>query len=317
MKITKILSLFVSLILLCACLTACGEKTPEDNAGNGSTVSEPPKQVGLNNAYADKHYGFQLEGPAEGDTVAIMHTSMGDICIRFFPEAAPKAVENFTTHAKNGYYNGLTFHRAMNEFMIQGGDPKGDGTGGESCWGGKFEDEFNKKVLNLRGSLSMANSGPGTNGSQFFINQAGPTGKSASQLKQAAAETDERVKAQYTPESYQQAIAYYDAYYGSGYFTSIYPTYQDFYNDYYASLYPASNLVPDEVWELYAQHGGNIHLDGAWRYVGGHTVFGQVYAGMDVVDAIAKVETDDNNKPVASVIIESIEITTYSESDEK
>ena len=317
MKNTKILALLASLILLCGCLTACNKDETPDNAGNGGSVSEPPKQVGINDAYADKEYGFQLEGPAEGDTVAIMHTSMGDICIRFFPEAAPKAVENFTTHAKNGYYNGLTFHRVMNEFMIQGGDPKGDGTGGESCWGGKFEDEFNKKVLNLRGSLSMANSGPGTNGSQFFINQAGPTGKSASQLKQAAAETDERVKAQYTPESYQQAIAYYDAYYGEGYFTSIYPTYQDFYNDYYASLYPASNLVPDEVWELYAQHGGNIHLDGAWRYVGGHTVFGQVYQGMDVVDAIAKVETDDNNKPVASVIIESIEITTYSASDEK
>lgn len=318
MKITKILSLFVSMILLCACLTACGEKTPEDNAGNGSTVSEPPKQVGLNNAYADKDYGFQLEGPAEGDTVAIMHTSMGDICIRFFPEAAPKAVENFTTHAKNGYYNGLTFHRVMNEFMIQGGDPKGDGTGGLSIYdGGKFEDEFNAKLMNLRGSLAMANSGVNTNGSQFFINQAGPTGQSASQLKQEVVERNAQAKKQYTLESYQQAMAYYDAYYGEGYFASVYPTYQDFYNDYYASLTPASDLVPDEVWELYAQHGGNIHLDGAWRYVGGHTVFGQVYQGMDVVDAIAAVEVDANKKPTTSVIIETIEIVEYSAGDEK
>ena len=74
----------------------------------------------------------QLEKPAQGETVAILHTSMGDVSVRLFGEKAPKAVENFTTHAKNGYYNGLTFHRVMEDFMIQGGDPNGDGTGGTS-----------------------------------------------------------------------------------------------------------------------------------------------------------------------------------------
>ena len=80
----------------------------------------------------------QLKIPGSGDTVAVMHTSMGDIKILLFPERAPKTVENFVTHSKNGYYDGLKFHRVINDFMIQGGDPLGNGTGGESIWGGSF-----------------------------------------------------------------------------------------------------------------------------------------------------------------------------------
>lgn len=115
---------------------------------------------------------LQLKEITAGDTVAVMHTSMGDIKIKLFPNEAPKTVENFTTHAKNGYYNGLIFHRVIKDFMIQGGDPRGTGTGGESIWGRSFEDEFSPELHNLRGALSMANSGPNTNGSQFFIVQA-------------------------------------------------------------------------------------------------------------------------------------------------
>ena len=114
----------------------------------------------------------QLEPIKSGDTVAVMHTSMGDITIKLFPEYAPKTVENFVTHAKNGYYNGLIFHRVIKDFMIQGGDPTGTGMGGESIWGRSFEDEFDPELHNLRGALSMANAGPCTNGSQFFIVEA-------------------------------------------------------------------------------------------------------------------------------------------------
>lgn len=115
---------------------------------------------------------YQLEKCVKGDKIATIKTNMGEIKIRLFPKYAPKAVENFVTHAKEGYYNGLIFHRVIENFMIQGGDPNGTGTGGESIWGGPFEDEFTPELHNLRGALSMANAGPGTNGSQFFIVQA-------------------------------------------------------------------------------------------------------------------------------------------------
>ena len=100
---------------------------------------------------------------------ATIKTNRGDMSFVLFPEIAPKAVENFTTHAKNGYYDGLIFHRVIKDFMIQGGDPNGTGTGGQSIWGAPFEDEFSVDAHNYYGALSMANAGPGTNGSQFFI----------------------------------------------------------------------------------------------------------------------------------------------------
>ena len=193
---------------------------------------------------------IQLTMPAAGDTVATMHTSMGDIKIKLFPDKTPKTAENFITHAKNGYYNGLKFHRVIKDFMIQGGDPLGNGTGGESIWGGKFEDEFDPDLHNLSGALSMANAGPGTNGSQFFIVQADAA--PAAMLEQMKDLAD------------------------SGF--------------------------PTEVREAYAKLGGTPWLD--FR----HTVFGQVYEGMDVVDGIAAVNTV-NDVPTDDVIINSIDIT--------
>ncbi len=109
----------------------------------------------------------------ENQPMAVIKTNHGDMKVMLFPEAAPKAVENFTTHAKNGYYDGIIFHRVIKDFMIQGGDPQGMGFGGESIWGEPFADEFSLEALNFKGALSMANSGPNTNGSQFFIVQAG------------------------------------------------------------------------------------------------------------------------------------------------
>ena len=308
MKLIKKLALLMAIVMtLCLC-AACGddvEPTTGDGANNG--YSEPKPNTAVTDKYADKDYGFQQEMPAVGDTVAIMHTTMGDIYIRFFPEAAPKAVENFTTHAKNGYYNGLTFHRVMEDFMIQGGDPKGDGTGGENIWKTEgFEDEFDKKLMNIRGSLAMANSGPKTNGSQFFINQAKPAGTAEDMKKQFDYETQMKQYEGY----YQQFVTMYGEQ-----FTATFPDVTSFIDGYVGGISPDSRLVPDEVWDLYAKVGGNIHLDGAWRSTGGHTVFGHVYKGMDVVDAIAAVEVVDpansNYKPKEDVKITSIEITTY------
>ncbi|PIC66592.1 peptidylprolyl isomerase [Sporosarcina sp. P16a] len=121
---------------------------------------------------------------AENEALVTMNTTMGPIKIKLFKEQVPKTVENFLTHAENGYYDGIIFHRVIPEFMIQGGDPTGTGMGGESIYGNTFQDEFTMDLFNLRGALSMANAGPNTNGSQFFIVQASSlAGASASQLK--------------------------------------------------------------------------------------------------------------------------------------
>jgi cyclophilin family peptidyl-prolyl cis-trans isomerase len=105
---------------------------------------------------------------------ATLETDKGSIELEFLPTDAPKAVENFRLLAERGYYNNLTFHRIVRGFMIQGGDPSGDGTGGESAWGGTFEDEITPDSPTYsngyrRGIVAMANAGPNTNGSQFFI----------------------------------------------------------------------------------------------------------------------------------------------------
>ncbi len=100
---------------------------------------------------------------------ATIKTNHGEITVQLFPEQAPKTVENFVTLAKKGYYDGVTFHRVIPDFMIQGGDPTGTGAGGQSAFGDAFEDEFSPEAFNINGALSMANAGPNTNGSQFFI----------------------------------------------------------------------------------------------------------------------------------------------------
>lgn len=191
----------------------------------------------------------QMAKPVTGETVAVFHTNHGDIAVRLFPEQAPKTVENFTTHAKNGYYNGLIFHRVINDFMIQGGDPTGTGCGGESIWGHPFEDEFSEELHNVRGALSMANAGPATNGSQFFV-----------------------VQAKEVPESLLAQMAELRRYF------------------------------PEEAEQAYREFGGTPHLD--YR----HTVFGQVYDGMAVVDEIAAVVTGGQDRPLEDVVIQTIEI---------
>ncbi|OFL49157.1 MULTISPECIES: peptidylprolyl isomerase [unclassified Nosocomiicoccus] len=108
----------------------------------------------------------------ENEQSVVIKTNKGDITVRLFADKAPKTVENFVTHAKNGYYDGQIFHRIIKDFMIQGGDPTGTGMGGVSIWDEDFEDEFHEELFNFRGALSMANRGPNTNGSQFFIVEA-------------------------------------------------------------------------------------------------------------------------------------------------
>ncbi|MFH1644949.1 MAG: peptidylprolyl isomerase [Candidatus Omnitrophota bacterium] len=113
---------------------------------------------------------FGEENIVEKDIIVVFETNQGDIELMLMPEAAPKACENFLSLVKQGYYEGIIFHRVIKDFMIQGGDPTGTGSGGNSIWGKPFEDEVSPEVkFDRKGLLAMANAGPNTNGSQFFI----------------------------------------------------------------------------------------------------------------------------------------------------
>ncbi|KAI3382452.1 hypothetical protein SNEBB_006692 [Seison nebaliae] len=141
------------------------KRLPWDKAGDERDIfNEKPQRKDLALFQKNSLKDTQLE------TIATLHTSFGDIRVKLFATQCPKTVRNFTTHAKQSYYNNHIFHRVIKRFMIQTGDPTSTGTGGESIWGDTFEDEFHPSLLHDRPySLSMANAGPNTNGSQFFI----------------------------------------------------------------------------------------------------------------------------------------------------
>lgn len=119
---------------------------------------------------------MQNDAPQKNDLCARFTTSLGHMTFRLFPKLTPKTVENFSGLAQQGKYDGTIFHRIIEDFMIQWGDyENANGTGGKSIWGSEFEDEFHPDLKNIRWALSMANAGPGTNGSQFFIVHAPET----------------------------------------------------------------------------------------------------------------------------------------------
>ena len=168
----------------------------------------------------------QIDPPEIGDTLVTLHTNYGDIVIRMFPEKTPLSYENFTTLAYEGFFNDIIFHRVIENFMIQTGDPTGTGMGGISAWGHAFSSEPSS-LTHVRGSVSMAHAGVGTYGSQFFI----------------------------------------------------------------------------------------VHRDAHFldlsNNVNGHTVFGQVVSGLEVVDMIAQVPTDFMDRPFSNVYIIRASVATY------
>ena len=268
-KVTILLAAAVLALSVAGCNKAEEPKVSETPVPTATpTPTDPTEGIG-----APPEGGYvQLNDPKVGDTIAVMETSMGTIKIRLFPEYAPKTVENFVTHAQSGYYEGIIFHRVADNFMIQGGDPMGNGMGGESIWGKAFEDEFTPQLHNIRGALSMANSGVDTNGSQFFIVQS----------YDAPAGTRET----------QDGWADLDGMWIDGTEIKGRDMYQASFNKAYEEL------------------GGTPHLDYS------HSVFGQVYEGMDVVDAIANVPTvaggdGQMTKPAEDIVILKITIGTY------
>ncbi len=238
--------------------------------------------------------GFQLNLPNKGDTVAVIHTSLGDITLRFFPEQAPKAVTNFINLAESGSYNNTSFHRVTAGYGIQGGHCGADESNpnGVSSFGGMFEDEFCDSLFNIRGAVSMATNSKDANGSQFFINQTTAQAFAENGGWSAYDSMWSNVKAQL------------DSYKGS----NLIPAFVDENGDKFIN----TAAVPDSVKQLYEQYGGNPNLDGAFNAADrGQTVFAQVIDGMDVVDKISAVKTDKNYAPSERVEIKSIEITTY------
>lgn len=260
--------------------TGCGssaetktEQTAEDEtAAEDEEAAEgsEDEEVDTSYLYDIENYGLpQLEEPQEGETIATISTTMGDITVKFFPDFAPAAVQNFLGLASEGYYDGIIFHRVINDFMIQGGDPTGTGTGGESYFGEDFGLETSPCLRHFRGALAMANTGAeNSNGSQFYIVQQTDIGD------------DYR-------EAYEQAKEMQDQEIEEG------------------SGVLFSQLYPTEVLDEYINNGGAPYLDNSY------TVFGQVIEGMDVVDAIAAVETDENDKPLEDVVINSVTISEY------
>ncbi len=227
--------------------------------------------------------GYQLEKPVSGEEVAVLTTSVGTVKIRLFPDEAPKAVQNFKGLIQKGYYNGLIFHRVIKNFMVQTGDPTGTGTGGKSIWNKTFEDEFNSNLVNIRGAVAMANFGKNTNGSQFFIDQAG---------KDTFSGWDQ----------FEEAYSYYK---------ESKMTSDDFAKS-FGTTWLNMDKATKEYRALYEKTGGSPYLDGYYNLSGnGHTVFGQVYEGMDTVDKIASVLVDSESKPLSDVKIIKAEIQKY------
>jgi len=219
----------------------------------------------------------QLEPLSEGEEIALLHTSKGVVTLRFFPDFAPMAVQNFKTHAKAGYYDGVLFHAVTENSIIQSGDPDGTGLGGVSIWGGPFEIETTPSLRHLYGALSMVrNIDPNSQGSQFFIVVNRELEESVSREIESYKEIQDHVVGQMAD----------------------------------GSPFPMAMYFPERVIDEYQTVGGIPGLDMTY------TVFGHVIDGFDVIDSIASVETsqdeDTLDKPLEDIVIERITFENFS-----
>ncbi len=266
-----LLTFFMFSSVGCSTNTTAEEKTDTPKENTQTSTQTRDENAAL----------LQAQLPKEGEEIAIIQTNKGEIRMQFFTEQAPKAVENFKTHAKEGYYDGLIFHRVINQFMIQGGDPTGTGTGGESIWGTDFEDEPSNELYFFRGAVAMANRGPNTNGSQFFIVQN----------KQAPQDLIQVLKESKTTENDGDEMGIY-------------------LGEKFISINEMKNAFTNTALEYYEQNGGSIDLESVFS--GSiYTIFGQVYQGLETVDVIATSETNASDKPVEDIVIEKIIIEPY------
>lgn len=293
----------------------CGQSSPADNrqsqavSDNAATKDEVDAPAGLAalgldptalDIYPEVTHdtnhkaGFQLEPPQDGDTIAVIHTTMGDITLRFFPDLAPKTVTNFINLAQDGKYNNTTFHKVIADYGIQGGHcgDSADNPNGLSSYGGEFEDEFCDSLFNIRGAVSMANTAKDSNGSRFFINQTNAETFKTNGGWKVYDNIWEDVKTQLHNYKDSNLLSAFIEENGNRFINT--------------------EIIPNEVKALYDSNGGNPDLDGAFNAADrGNTVFAQVIDGMDVVDKIAAVRVDKKNVPNENVVITSIDIETY------
>ena len=314
----KVLAITLSLVLLAGCGAESSSDVPAPSTTPTATPTTAPEQSTPPTDSGDKvappesvsthkwaaGYLPQFETPEAGTPIVTLKTDMGDIKIMLFPQAAPLAVENFVTHCENGYYDGLTFHRILQEFVIQGGDPLGNGTGGESIWNTNFQDEVSSNLFHFRGALSMAKAGYAGNGSQFFIVNASPAAlPGIGELDEAGTENvmmrmrsneentvfnnriiNEIAKGEKTEAELDEFITTLE---------------EEGNKRIQAGLTDEHKKALQPAIDKYAEIGGAAHLD----FV--HTVFGQVIEGMDVVDKITAVEVNADGMPATPVVINS------------
>jgi len=268
-----ILTLIAGLVII---LAACAEE--------GAANMIPDEDLPLLDGYVLEQLKdnpvtlLQLQPLTPGEELMVLHTTLGDITLRFFPEEMPRTVENFVTHARNGFYDGLVFHRVIPGFMIQGGCPLGTGTGGNSIWGARFDTEPSFNLRHFRGAIAMAHAGPGTIGSQFYIVQN-------SELDPVTIQQFDAVRSQLGEPV--------------GRFSD-------------GTRLNLGDIHPELEFDHFIEHGGTPHLDWVRNTESGHPVFGHVVEGMDVVDAIANTSAL-GNRPMEDVIIERVSFIIYGE----
>lgn len=238
----------------------------------------------------------QLDLPADGEEIAVIETTMGTVKLRLFPDIAPKAVENFTTHVKDGYYNGQLFYSVDKEYgLLYSGDPTGAGNFGESIWGEPFKAEFSAELRHFRGAVSMVKINESNqHSSRFFFVQAP---KLTSNGAGVLAQIEDKLNKEIPLVEYPNANTY-DTY--------LRNTMVEYANERGLTKLTYKQIYPQSVIAEYRKTGGTIEFD-FWC-----TVFAQVFEGLDVLDKIAAAELyGEDGNPLEDIVIISATIEKY------
>lgn len=288
-------------LLAASCLmgvTACGGSASSD--GGNASSDGGASSAGSTAVAGDGKTGGNIDDVVlkDGDKIAVFEIEgYGTIKAKLYPDEVPMGVENFIKLADEGYYDGKTIHRVISDFMLQGGSLNGDGTGGEAAVnGGSFGIETNSSLRHFYGALCYANA-MGTNTTQFYI----VNNNKSQDISKIDTEAYRKNADEYDAAAEQMKELSAD-----------YANYYAFQADYLRTLASWAESASDEVKAKYSEVGGTPSLDG------NYTVFGQVYEGFDVIDAISSAEVKENangevSEPAQDIIISKVYVTDYTE----